>query len=126
VNVTAVHMMGAVSPLALATPIITPVRMPGMAEGRTTFLMVCHLVAPRAMLPSRKELGTLFKASWQVRMMVGILISPRMMEPDKRDTPKNRTRKARPKRPKTTDGTPLRQLTAMVISLLNFWLREYS
>ncbi|MCK7525260.1 MAG: hypothetical protein MZV64_50465 [Ignavibacteriales bacterium] len=45
----------------MATPMITPVRMPGIADGRTTFLMVCHLVAPRAMLPSRKELGTLLQ-----------------------------------------------------------------
>ena len=99
VKVTAVHMMGAVSPEALATPMITPVRMPGMAEGKTTFLMVCHFVAPRAMLPSRRELGTLFKASWLVRIMVGMFIRPKMMEPERRETPKRVTRNASPKRP---------------------------
>jgi hypothetical protein len=118
--------MGAVSPEALATPMITPVRMPGMAEGITTFLIVCHFVAPRAMLPSRKELGTLLRASWLVRIMVGIFIKPRIMDPDKRDTPKTVTKKARPKRPKTTEGTPFKQLTAMVIKRLSLWLLEYS
>jgi len=48
------------------------------------------------------------------------------MEPESRETPKNLTRKARPKRPKTTDGTPFRQLTAMVMSRLSLTLLEYS
>ena len=98
-KVTAVHMMGAVSPDALATPMITPVRMPGMAEGKTTFLMVCHFVAPKAILPSRRELGTLFNASWLVRIMVGMFIRPRMIEPEINDTPNRLTRNASPKRP---------------------------
>ncbi len=92
-------MMGAVSPAALATPMISPVKTPGRAEGITTFFTVCHLLAPRATLPSLREFGTLLSASWLVRIMVGRFISPRIIDPARRDIPTVDTRKARPKRP---------------------------
>ena len=59
----------------------------------TTFLTVCHLLAPRATLPSRKEFGTLFSASWLVRMIVGRFISPRIDRPRQEREAKGRDEK---------------------------------
>ena len=44
----AVRINGAVSPAARATASITPVVIPGAAEGRMTLVIVCHFAAPRA------------------------------------------------------------------------------
>ena len=41
-------MSGAVSPMARESARISPVRMPGTAEGRTWCQIVCHFVAPSA------------------------------------------------------------------------------
>ena len=49
---------GAVSPMARESAKITPVKIPGNAAGKTTFLMVCHFVAPIPMEASRKNWGT--------------------------------------------------------------------
>jgi len=38
--------IGAVSPAPRLIARIVPVKMPGRACGRTTFLIVCHFVAP--------------------------------------------------------------------------------
>jgi len=43
----AVKMTAAVSPMLRPTPRIMPVTMPGMAEGRTTLVTICHFVLPR-------------------------------------------------------------------------------
>ena len=43
---TPIMMSGAVSPIARPNASIVPVRMPGMARGMMTFLIVCHRVAP--------------------------------------------------------------------------------
>src|SRR5688572_18397671 len=45
-------MMGAVSPIARASPMITPVRIPEVEYGRMWYAVVCHLVAPIAYEPS--------------------------------------------------------------------------
>ena len=41
-----IMMSGAVSPMARPNERMVPVRMPGIASGRTTFLVVCQRVAP--------------------------------------------------------------------------------
>src|SRR3954471_12965012 len=41
-------MIGAVSPMARAMPMMTPVRMPGMEYGMMWSLDTCHCVAPSA------------------------------------------------------------------------------
>ena len=41
-------MIGAVSPIARAMPMITPVRMPAEEYGRMWSRTVCHCVAPSA------------------------------------------------------------------------------
>ncbi len=48
-----------------------PVMIPGIAAGRTTLLMDCQRVAPKARLPSRKLTGTVSSASCVVRMWFG-------------------------------------------------------
>ncbi len=46
-------MTAAVSPMLRPMLRITPVTMPGRAEGRTTRVTICHLVLPREVLTSR-------------------------------------------------------------------------
>lgn len=67
----AVSMMGAVSPATRVIPRTEAVRTPGMANGRTDFLMVCQCVAPRANDASRKPLGTALRLSSHAVMMTG-------------------------------------------------------
>jgi len=83
-KMTAVNMIGAVSPAALPIERIAPVTMPGTAGGRTTLWIVCHLVAPRARLPSRSDWGILFSDSSVVRMTVGNTMRERVICEDDR------------------------------------------
>ena len=111
--------MGAVSPAALPMLKMTPVRIPGREAGRTIFLMVCHLVAPRARDASLKDWGMDVNASREAEMIPGSIRMPRVRLPDRMETPNPRylTNTARPKRPKTTEGTPAR-LFILILSIL--------
>ncbi len=62
---------GAVSPIARDKASIPPVKMPGIAAGRTTFNIVCHFVAPIPNEASLKSRGTARMASWAATMMTG-------------------------------------------------------
>ena len=69
---------GAVSPIARESARITPVAIPGIAAGRTCFQIVCHLVAPSAIEPSRIEGGTARIASRPAMITTGRTSSPRV------------------------------------------------
>ncbi len=60
---TPVSMSGATSPAPRAMARIMPVRMPGLAWGRTTRRIVCHFDAPHATAASRSARGTAASAS---------------------------------------------------------------
>ena len=47
-----VSITAAVSPMALPIPNIKPVKIPDLQQGKMTFMMVCHFVAPKDRLPS--------------------------------------------------------------------------
>ncbi len=96
-----VNMIGAVSPAARSKPRITPVRMPGMASGRTTLRMVCQRVPPREMLTTRKDWGTVRRASSAVVMITGRVIMARVIEAARMlvPKPKKSTNKPSPNRP---------------------------
>jgi hypothetical protein len=66
---------GAVSPSACARPMMVPVRMPGMASGRTWWNTVCILEAPTPSAASRIDGGTAFSAARVAMMMRGSVIS---------------------------------------------------
>ena len=72
---------GAVSPMALATPRMVPVMMPGMASGRTWWNTACWCEAPTPSAASRIEGGTALIAARDAMMMVGRLISAITMPP---------------------------------------------
>ena len=86
----AVSIIGAVSPAALATANIAPVRMPGTACGSTLCLIVCHLVAPKASDPSRKDFGTLRRASLDADITTGSTNKKRERAPERIDVPNPR------------------------------------
>jgi len=82
-----VNIRAAVSPITRPIERITPVIIPGKALGNTTLTIVCHLVAPRARLPSRYEAGTVFRASSEVLTKVGRIMVAPVRAPDIRDHP---------------------------------------
>ena len=55
---TPVIINGATSPAPRLIAKITPVNIPGIALGKTIFLIICHFVEPRAKAPSLLALGT--------------------------------------------------------------------
>ena len=73
---------GAVSPIALATARIVPVRIPGIATGRTWLRTVCHLVAPTPKPACRSELGTARRASCELIITTGRVNKPRVRPAD--------------------------------------------
>ena len=105
-----VYMIAAVSPAARARPRMAPVRMPGSALGSTTLRVVSLLEAPNARLASRQSWGTCERAASVVLMMIGSERTASVRMPERRLTPKPQktTKKVRPKRPKTMEGTPAR------------------
>ena len=54
--------MGAVSPATLPILRMIPVIMPGIAAGKTTCFIVCHLLTPRAREDSLYSFGTASKS----------------------------------------------------------------
>ena len=84
--------------------------IPGMAAGTMTLIVVCHFVAPRARLPSRRERETLRIASSEVRMIVGSSMIVMVSVPEIRPIPILRivTKTMKPKSPKMIEGIPAR------------------
>src|SRR5712692_3899372 len=77
----AVKRSGAVSPATRAKAKRTAVRIPRYAAGTMTVAMVFHLLAPRAIAPSRNALGTERRNSSVLRRVMGIIIRPRANPP---------------------------------------------
>src|SRR5215472_17830045 len=77
----AVKSKGAVSPATRARAKRMAVIMPRYAAGTTTLAMVRHLLAPRAMEPSRRARGTECRNSSVLRKVIGIIIKPRANAP---------------------------------------------
>src|SRR5688500_1917870 len=100
----------AVSLIERPTPRMTPVTMPGSADGSTTLTMLSHLLAPSDRPTSRYEAGTALIASSEVLMIVGRIMNASVRPPARIDHPKPRTstKKTKPNRPKMIDGTPAR------------------
>ena len=65
-----------VSPIAREKPSINDAMIPDSAAGNIIFKDVILLVAPKAIEPNLKELGTAFNASSEIEAIVGIIIIP--------------------------------------------------
>ncbi|MNY62014.1 hypothetical protein D3C86_1987690 [compost metagenome] len=81
---------------------IVPVRMPGIASGRTWWKMVCIFDAPRPSAAERIDGGTAFSAARVAMMMVGKVISVSTRPPTsaaERGMPAKLMNTARPRRP---------------------------
>src|SRR5690554_2388305 len=102
--------------------------MPGIAAGKTTFLTVCQRVAPIANDALLYSSGTAIKASSEALIIVGNITIPKVIEPDNMETPKPRnfTKIAKPNKPKTTEGTPARLFTPILITLTSLPFLAYS
>ncbi len=116
---------GAVSPIAWASPMMVPVRMPGSDNGSTWSRTTCQRVHPIASAPRRMGSGTARSAARVLMMMIGSVIKPMVRPPasaDDRGTWKKLMNTASPSRPKRMDGTAARLLmfTSMV------WVRRLS
>lgn len=117
-NVRAPIMIrGAVSPIARDSARMIPVKMPGSAEGRTWARTTCQRVAPSAKAANRKEFGTDRIASFAAIIITGSMSKDMVKAPAMtlRPRPKNRTKMASPRIPKTMEGTPAR--LAILISM---------
>jgi hypothetical protein len=99
-----------------------------MAAGKTTFLIVCHFVAPQARDASLKLYGTALIASSEVDMIYGSTMMARVNDPASKLIPKLKatTKTARPKSPKTTEGTPASVYIDIITILSNNPGFEYS
>ncbi len=89
---------------------MTPVTMPGIASGRTTWTIVCHLVVPSARLACRSSSGTARIACSVRRAISGRLNTVSANAPLRAVKPEVQvalTNSARPNRPTTMDGTEL-------------------
>ena len=100
--------------------------IPGAAGASTTRLIVCHCVAPSAREPSRSPSSTL------AERLFGRPDDRREDHQPERDHPREeripklrkRTRKVKPKRPKTIEGVPFSRSTAfrmMEVSRFSRW-----
>jgi len=114
-----INKIGAVSPAALPTLIIVPVKIPGKAAGKTTLKIVWVLVAPSAKDASAKSFGTVFIASTVEFIIIGRIRTAKVSAPEIRLTPNFRpfTNIAKPKRPKTIEGIPERVFIDILITL---------
>jgi len=127
-NATAVNQIGAVSPIARAMLNTDPVRMPGIAVGKTTVRIMYQRVAPRARAPSRNEPGTARRASSAARMRIGNESIANVQAPERSDTPKfsATTNRPTPTSPKTIEGTPASVLTPIRIARTHHPFHAYS
>ena len=74
---------GAVSPKACAIPMMVPVRMPGIANGKTWCDTVCTFEAPTPRAAWRIDGGTALIAARDAMMIVGRVISASTIPPAK-------------------------------------------
>jgi hypothetical protein len=123
-----VNMIGAVSPAVRDTCRMTPVRMPLIELGSTTFQIVCQRLAPTFQQASRKDIGTAARASLMLAMITGRVMMARVSEAARMDRPRpaNRTKAPRPNRACTMLGTPARWMTARWMSRVSQLSRAYS
>jgi len=107
---------------------MTPVSIPGKAVGKTILLIVSHLLAPKESDASRIECGTAAKASCEAEIIKGRARIPSVRLPESIETPKPKklTNTAKPKSPKTTEGTPAKLLILIRIIFTTILLGEYS
>ncbi len=90
---------------------IVPVRIPGIASGRTWWNTVCIFDAPTPSAASRMDGGTARSAARVEMMMVGSVISVSTSPPTigaDRGRPAKLMNAARPRIPNTIDGTAAR------------------
>jgi len=116
---------GAVSPSACAIPIIVPVNMPGIAKGKTWWVIVCTLDAPMPSAASRIDGGTDFIAARLEIIMVGNVIKVNTKPPTKGTDlgkPKKLMNIAKPSKPKITDGTAAKLLILTSIKSVSLFL----
>ena len=116
---------GAVSPAAWASPIIVPVKMPGMASGNTWWKITCRRDAPTPSAASRIEGGIEASDARVAMIMVGRVISDKTSPPTsgaERGSWKKLINTASPSNPKTIDGTAARLLilTSMMLVMRFF------
>ena len=112
-------MIGAVSPAIRAMASITPVVMPPIAVGRTTFRMVRHFGMPRAREASRSSFGTSLSISSVERTTTGIIRIVSASEPGEAGGLQLSIISMidRMNRPATIDGMPVMTSTKKVTAL---------
>ena len=113
---------GAVSPKALAIPIIAPVSIPGIARGNTWCKTTCIGEAPPPMPASRIDGGTDLIAALLEIIIVGKVINVRTKPPTsgtERGTSKKLMKTAKPNNPKIIDGTAARLLILTSMKLVH-------
>ena len=117
-----------VSPTARPMPRTTPDAIPDIEEGITTLYIVCHLVAPRARLASRRVLGQFRMASSATVTMVGRAMMASTILPARPLSPtgspntccRSGTMIISPKNPYTTEGMPFRSSITGLRKFLTF------
>ena len=104
-----VNSSGAVSPITLATPKITAVKIPVLAVGKTIFMITRALLEPRAIAASLNSFGTSFKTSSEVLATVGNIKIEYARPPVKAENPETSVKinAAKINSPATIHGTPL-------------------
>ena len=83
----AVKSNAADSPIILPIARITPVTIPGIADGRRIVLIVYHLPAPKPTAPVLKLSGTVFNASCVFLVTSGSTINVSVREPVRSEYP---------------------------------------
>ena len=116
---------GAVSPIALAIPIIVPVKIPGIARGSVKLKIVWILLDPRPIDASSIDGGTDLIAEREAITIVGRVIKP-SVKPPTREADRGKSKKfrniAKPSKPKTMEGTAARLLILVSIRSENLFL----
>src|SRR6476659_3511948 len=123
-----VYRMGAVSPAARETCMITPVTMPLIELGSTIVRIVCQRLAPMFQQASRKAMGTLARASFVLLMITGNVMTASVHDAASTDLPMpaNITKAPTPNSACTMLGTPARLSTARLTTRVNQLSPAYS
>ena len=125
----AVSSSGAVSPMTREIESMTPVVMPAMEVGRTTFAMVRHFGTPSAYDASRSSFGTSRSISSVERTTTGIISTASAIEPMmpmRMPGPKKSANSAYANRPATIDGMPVMTSTRKVMPRASRFPAPYS
>src|SRR5699024_1986302 len=108
-----INISGAVSPNARDNAKIKPVKIPGIAAGKTTLRIVCHLFPPKPYEASLTGLGTDLIASWLATIITGTISSDMVKAAANTELltasasiPMPLTNIVSPNKPNTTEGTP--------------------